>query len=225
MLHGIFQVGTQISPQFSRVSSVCVCVCVLCCSFLLFLLNMVSFIVCSSDKSLLKTGDLEWYFFCPRGKKYASGGRMNRATEVGYWKTTGKDRSVEHKNGVVGMIKTLVFHTGRAPKGDRTDWVMHEFRLEDKELADKGIPQVTIDFFCFVEIYYNVLHFWSRRYIHHLVANYFVGKVQFVVVVPMCAFMESRILCAFVLSVSLHKISLTSLSMNIFQYTKFTSSS
>ncbi|OIW19984.1 hypothetical protein TanjilG_31861 [Lupinus angustifolius] len=93
------------------------------------------------DISLLKTGDLEWYFFCPRGKKYASGARMNRATEVGYWKTTGKDRLIEHRNEVVGMIKTLIFHTGRAPKGDRTDWVMHEFRLEDKEVADKGIPQ------------------------------------------------------------------------------------
>ncbi|KAE9608693.1 hypothetical protein Lal_00020799 [Lupinus albus] len=93
------------------------------------------------DKSLLKTGDIEWYFFCSRGKKYASGARMNRATEVGYWKTTGKDRLIEHRNEVVGMIKTLIFHTGRAPKGNRTDWVMHEFRLEDKELADKGIPQ------------------------------------------------------------------------------------
>ncbi|KAK7282335.1 hypothetical protein RIF29_11017 [Crotalaria pallida] len=93
------------------------------------------------DKALLKNGDLEWFFFCSRGKKYASGARMNRATEVGYWKMTGKDRTIEHRNEVVGMIKTLIFHTGRAPKGDRTDWVMHEYRLEDKELADKGVPQ------------------------------------------------------------------------------------
>ena len=92
------------------------------------------------DKSLLKSGDLEWYFFSHRGKKYSVGGRMNRGTEFGYWKTTGKDRSIEHKNKVVGMKKTLVFHTGKASKGDRTDWVMHEFRLEDKDLADKGIP-------------------------------------------------------------------------------------
>lgn len=95
-----------------------------------------------SDMSLLSTGDLEWYFFCPVGRKYSTGGRLNRATETGYWKTTGKDRSVEHRKQVVGMIRTLVFHTGKAPRGDRTDWVMHEFRLEDRDLADRGIQQV-----------------------------------------------------------------------------------
>nr|QSD99865.1 NAC family transcription factor [Melilotus albus] len=93
------------------------------------------------DKSYLKTGDLEWYFFCPVEKKYGNGVRLNRATEIGYWKSTGKDRAVQHKNQTVGMIKTLIFHTGKAPRGDRTDWVMHEYRLEDKDLADKGIAQ------------------------------------------------------------------------------------
>ncbi|KAK7350884.1 hypothetical protein VNO77_09917 [Canavalia gladiata] len=93
------------------------------------------------DKSLLKTGDLKWYFFCPQGKKYSTGGRMNRVTIGGFWKTTGKDRPIQHKGRVVGMIKTLVFHIGKAPKGCRTDWVMHEYRLEDKDLTDKGIVQ------------------------------------------------------------------------------------
>ncbi|KAF9681756.1 hypothetical protein SADUNF_Sadunf05G0035900 [Salix dunnii] len=93
------------------------------------------------DKSRLRTGDLKWYFFCPTGKKYASGVRMKRATDTGYWKTTGKDKSVQYKNEAVGMIKTLVFHTGRAPKGERTDWVIYKYRLEEMELADKGIAQ------------------------------------------------------------------------------------
>ncbi|KAF9678996.1 hypothetical protein SADUNF_Sadunf07G0094200 [Salix dunnii] len=93
------------------------------------------------NKSCLRTGDLKWYFFCPTEKKYASGVRMKRATDIGFWKTTGKDRPVQYKNENVGMIKTLVFHTGKPPKGCRTDWVMHEYRLEEKELADKGIAQ------------------------------------------------------------------------------------
>ncbi|XP_024163522.1 NAC domain-containing protein 2 isoform X1 [Rosa chinensis] len=93
------------------------------------------------DKSCWRSGDLKWYFFCPREKKYASGARMNRATDCGYWKTTGKDRSVLYSNEVVGWIKTLIFHTGRAPRGQRTDWVLHEYRLEDKKLVDMGVPQ------------------------------------------------------------------------------------
>lgn len=105
------------------------------------------FLLYFSDKSCLRTGDLEWYFFCPREKKYASGARMNRATEFGYWKTTGRGRDVHYNSQIAGKIKTLVFHRGRAPHGDRTDWVMHEFRLQDKDLIDKGIPQVSSDFF------------------------------------------------------------------------------
>ncbi|XP_013622295.1 PREDICTED: NAC domain-containing protein 82-like [Brassica oleracea var. oleracea] len=95
------------------------------------------------DKSYIKSGDLKWHFFCPREKKYATGVRANRATECGYWKTTGKDRAVLCNDEVVGKIKTLVYHVGKSPRGERTDWVMHEYRLEDKVLAQKNIPQDT----------------------------------------------------------------------------------
>ncbi|THF94155.1 hypothetical protein TEA_004418 [Camellia sinensis var. sinensis] len=92
-------------------------------------------------KSRLKSRDLEWYFFSMLDKKYGNGSRTNRATERGYWKTTGKDRPVLHNSRTVGMKKTLVYHSGRAPRGERSNWVMHEYRLVDEQLENSGIFQ------------------------------------------------------------------------------------
>lgn len=87
----------------------------------------------------MKSRDLEWFFFCPREKKYACGVRMKRATENGYWKTTGKDRPVRYNENVVGMVRTLVFHLGHAPQGRRTNWVIHEYRILDEQLSAAGL--------------------------------------------------------------------------------------
>ncbi|XP_078444063.1 uncharacterized protein LOC144713351 isoform X1 [Wolffia australiana] len=78
-----------------------------------------------------KLGEREWYFYSLRDRKYPTGVRTNRATESGYWKATGKDREVYGHGGLlVGMKKTLVFYKGRAPRGEKTKWILHEYRLE-----------------------------------------------------------------------------------------------
>ncbi|XP_071738157.1 protein CUP-SHAPED COTYLEDON 3-like [Rutidosis leptorrhynchoides] len=88
---------------------------------------------------MAKLNSSEWYFFSFRDRKYATGYRTNRATTSGYWKATGKDRTiVDPKTGmVVGMRKTLVFYKNRAPNGVKTGWIMHEFRLESPNIPPK----------------------------------------------------------------------------------------
>lgn len=101
-------------------------VCVFCSS----LLTCICWFVVLID--VAKMGEREWYFFSLRDRKYPTGLRTNRATGAGYWKATGKDREVysASSGALLGMKKTLVFYKGRAPRGEKTKWVMHEYRLD-----------------------------------------------------------------------------------------------
>ncbi|GFP87468.1 NAC domain-containing protein 100 [Phtheirospermum japonicum] len=86
-----------------------------------------------------KLGEKEWYFFCVRDKKYPTGLRTNRATASGYWKATGKDKEIYRGKTLVGMKKTLVFYRGRAPKGEKSNWVCHEYRVFQKTSGGKKV--------------------------------------------------------------------------------------
>ncbi|TKY58854.1 FEZ protein [Spatholobus suberectus] len=99
---------------------------------------------------LATTGEKEWYFYCPRDRKYRNSARPNRVTGAGFWKATGTDRPIYSSEGskCIGLKKSLVFYKGRAAKGIKTDWMMHEFRLPSlthsssspKKYMDRTIP-------------------------------------------------------------------------------------
>ncbi|XP_065046031.1 NAC domain-containing protein 7-like [Musa acuminata AAA Group] len=88
----------------------------------------------------------EWHFFSHKDKKYPTGTRTNRATAAGFWKATGRDKPIYSVRRLIGMRKTLVYYKGRAPNGQKSDWIMHEYRLETNE---DGTPQASISFLCF----------------------------------------------------------------------------
>ncbi|CAN8233640.1 unnamed protein product [Cochlearia groenlandica] len=80
----------------------------------------------------------EWYFFSHKDKKYPTGTRTNRATTAGFWKATGRDKSIHlNSSKKIGLRKTLVFYSGRAPHGHKTEWIMHEYRLDENENETK----------------------------------------------------------------------------------------
>lgn len=94
---------------------------------------------------MARMGEREWYFFSLRDRKYPTGLRTNRATGAGYWKATGKDKEVystASSGALLGMKKTLVFYKGRAPRGEKTKWVMHEYRL-DGDFSNRHTCKVT----------------------------------------------------------------------------------
>ncbi|CAO1944139.1 unnamed protein product [Urochloa humidicola] len=80
--------------------------------------------------AMAATGEKEWFFYVPRDRKYRNGDRPNRVTASGYWKATGADRMIRAENNrPIGLKKTLVFYSGKAPKGVRSSWIMNEYRL------------------------------------------------------------------------------------------------
>ncbi|CAA2947104.1 NAC transcription factor 29-like [Olea europaea subsp. europaea] len=77
------------------------------------------------------SGENEWLFFTPRSKKYKNGKRPNRAAGNGFWKASGADTLVKHNGVDVGSRKTLVYYTGKPPKGTKTSWIMHEYTVNN----------------------------------------------------------------------------------------------
>ncbi|KAK4708985.1 hypothetical protein R3W88_029910 [Solanum pinnatisectum] len=98
-------------------------------------------------------GEKEWYFFTPRARKYPNGERPNRAAGTGYWKATGADKPIIHKNVKVGFRKALVFYEGKPPKGNKTNWIMHEFRVDESRTIKTHASDMRLDDWVLCRIY------------------------------------------------------------------------
>ncbi|KAF8008766.1 hypothetical protein BT93_K2428 [Corymbia citriodora subsp. variegata] len=97
-------------------------------------------------------GEKEWYFFSPRDRKYPNGSRPNRAAGSGYWKATGADKPIGSPKPV-GIKKALVFYAGKAPRGDKTNWIMHEYRLADVDRSARKKNSLRLDDWVLCRIY------------------------------------------------------------------------
>ncbi|KAF3788371.1 NAC transcription factor 56 [Nymphaea thermarum] len=105
------------------------------------------------------SGEKEWYFFTHRYRRYPNGARPNSAAASGYWKATGTDKLVLTSSGMqkVGVKKALVFYGGWPPKGVKTNWIMHEYRLADgghsNPNSDVATPSLRFDEWVLCRIY------------------------------------------------------------------------
>ncbi|CAL4946281.1 unnamed protein product [Urochloa decumbens] len=97
-------------------------------------------------------GEKEWYFFSPRDRKYPNGSRPNRAAGAGYWKATGADKPVGTPKPLA-IKKALVFYAGKAPKGEKTNWIMHEYRLADVDRSARKKNSLRLDDWVLCRIY------------------------------------------------------------------------
>ncbi|KAH7544639.1 NAC domain-containing protein 2 [Ziziphus jujuba] len=98
-------------------------------------------------------GENQWFFFTPRDRKYPNGERPNRAAGSGYWKATGADRPVVSNEDKIGFRKALVFYQGKAPNGVKTDWIMHEYRLNQPSKRKRIGNDMRLDDWVLCRIY------------------------------------------------------------------------
>uniref|UniRef100_M8AQ75 Putative NAC domain-containing protein 9 n=1 Tax=Aegilops tauschii TaxID=37682 RepID=M8AQ75_AEGTA len=59
---------------------------------------------------LASTGETDWYFYCPRDRKYRNSARPNRVTAAGFWKATGTDRPIYSSEGTRSSRRPVRWH-------------------------------------------------------------------------------------------------------------------
>ncbi|KAL5723099.1 hypothetical protein ACHQM5_006539 [Ranunculus cassubicifolius] len=95
--------------------------------------------------------DNEAYFFtCNNPMKFCNG---YRPTSKGYWKASNGDEEIFDSEEFIGYKKTLVFYLGTPPDGEKTNYVMQEYRLnpclssDDSKIRNNVSPYTQLQIF------------------------------------------------------------------------------
>ncbi|KAF8028314.1 hypothetical protein BT93_E1046 [Corymbia citriodora subsp. variegata] len=114
----------------------------------------------------------QWFFFAPMQEREARGGRPSRSMASGYWKATGSPGYVySSDNKVIGVKKSMVFYTGKPPRGRKTHWKLNEYRAFELPPTDPNstssnisIPKLIREYIlCRVYVVSGISRAFDRR--------------------------------------------------------------
>ncbi|PSR99707.1 NAC domain-containing protein [Actinidia chinensis var. chinensis] len=79
--------------------------------------------------------------YLPDGIWYLIHPDHNKKSEHGFWRARGEATEIFMNSVIKGWRTTLDFYEGRAPHGQRTNWVMQEYRITQKGLCSYRNPK------------------------------------------------------------------------------------
>ncbi|XP_073153450.1 uncharacterized protein [Henckelia pumila] len=76
----------------------------------------------------------------PEGIWYLVDANEEKDSVYGFWKDKGEACKIYSNSSIFGWRASLEYFEGQAPHGQRTDWLMHEHKITQKELCYKDKP-------------------------------------------------------------------------------------
>lgn len=76
----------------------------------------------------------------PEGIWYLVDANEKKDSVYGFWKDKGEACKIYSNSSIFGWRVSLEYFEGQAPHGQRTDWLMHEHKITQKELCYKDKP-------------------------------------------------------------------------------------
>ncbi|RWR74213.1 NAC transcription factor 32-like protein [Cinnamomum micranthum f. kanehirae] len=80
------------------------------------------------------------YFFTSTYRKYPKGNQTRRSTNNGFWKAGAAIEIKDERNNLIGTKRSLAFHFRKHPHGNKTNWIMYEYKLYE----DQSVNHVQI---------------------------------------------------------------------------------